>query len=517
VLSLGGGVAAGLFIAACIDQGLVCVNGLTRCGQSCADLSSDRHNCGACGLSCQTLQVCTNSVCQCEAGAVLCNGTCTATFSDPLNCGGCAGAGGVTCRSDQVCADGGCLSPCSLERLTFDRNNCGYCGHVCGAGQNCHAGSCGDDVVAACLNNGTAVGVQAATDGGTDFLGNAGRIGSSPRALATLPNFPNPVLLVADSTLQQLVVVDLESLAPRFLDAGFPTLDASPNHIWVEDPYIYVANSSANKVQIFQRVGSAYGLGDGGLQLVGISDFYTGMDTSPQAIAKIGNLLYVPLRGTASNPDAGQKVAQINIFDPVHPFLENIFDLGPLTLDAGSIARPSAVVAVSGALYVALNNLGPPPTSDPVSPGLLAKIVLPTGPPSPVSLGSLCLNAGWLATSSDGVYVSCSGKVAFDGGAPISTQGTEIAALNAQDQVVATWTPACPGGMDAGCVPPSIGRFAILGNRLYVGEQLGGRLFVVERVGAQLLERRGYATDGGPLLPCPDAGTSAVSDVIAVP
>ena len=76
----------------------------------------------------------------------VCNGVCTST-SDPKNCGGC----GVTCPSTQVCSAGGCadncligLSKCNGTCVDFavDNNNCGSCGHACPPTQGCVEGTC---------------------------------------------------------------------------------------------------------------------------------------------------------------------------------------------------------------------------------------------------------------------------------------------------------------------------------------------------------------------------------------
>ena|ERR1700687_1716889 len=76
----------------------------------------------------------------------------------------------------------------------------------------------------------------------------------------------------------------------------------------------------------------------------------------------------------------------------------------------------------------------------------------------------------------------------------------------------------CPS--DADCVPPSVNRFAVVGDVLYAGDA-GGRLFVVQNVENQLIERRGYdpVALGPPLAVCPPSpsGFGAVSDILSIP
>jgi hypothetical protein len=94
------------------------------CMGECFDLSSDRDNCGACGLSCQSspgmssIGVCAYGMCnrQCLQGWADCNGNdaddCEVnTNSDPLNCGGCGHA--CDAVAGQACVGGKCVvEPC---------------------------------------------------------------------------------------------------------------------------------------------------------------------------------------------------------------------------------------------------------------------------------------------------------------------------------------------------------------------------------------------------------------------
>jgi hypothetical protein len=346
-------------------------------------------------------------------------------------------------------------------------------------------------------------------------------VGSRPQALGTLSGVRTNVLLVADSAQQRLLQVRLSDNSVLTQSAA---LDGSPSHVWVEGSTVYVVNASSNTLQILQPSPLDAGIGPDGLPLVTVGRFNFGADTSPQAMVKVGTSLYVVLRGTDANPGAGQRVVQLDVRDPTNPGAGLAFDLSGLDLrpfDGGTaIARPTGIAAFgnAGILYVALNNLRPLPNPDPAGPGVLAKIDIDAGTISRVDLpADACINAQWLVPTSDTLYVGCGGAATFDGGnpmdgggVPISTDRTGIVALNTQDQRIATWSASCPSsGTDAGCIPPSVRRFAAFGSRLYIGDQYGGRVFVVEKVGNQL--------DAGlPILACPPSGggASTVSDVI---
>src|SRR5262245_48463815 len=86
-------------LSGCPNQGVVCTEGLSPCGRSCADLSADRYNCGACGALCQSGEVCQAGACKCQPGAATCDGTCAVLATDARHCGVC----GNSCGASQVC------------------------------------------------------------------------------------------------------------------------------------------------------------------------------------------------------------------------------------------------------------------------------------------------------------------------------------------------------------------------------------------------------------------------------
>jgi hypothetical protein len=191
--------------------------------------------------------------------------------------------------------------------------------------------------------------------------------------------------------------------------------------------------------------------------------------------------------------------------------------------DGGTaIARPYAIVARGGQLYVPLNNLDP--AYDVAGPGMLVRIdPQANNAITPIELpAAQCLNAGAVKLSPDGgtLYVGCSGFPTYDSSYNvIANRSAGVLALGPDDAVRSSWSAVCPATSDAGCAPPFPGRFAVRGNRLFVGDQSVGRMFVLEDTGAQLVERRGYADGGTPAQACGrnPAGFGNVSDVVALP
>jgi hypothetical protein len=154
-----------------------CNAGFGNCNGSAADgcetnLTSDVNNCGGCNQACSVANGsagCTNSQCtvaSCNAGFANCNGVATDGCETNLannvnNCGGCgnvcalanatAGCSGSAC-SISACTAGfancnGVTSDGCEVNTNTSVNNCGSCGHACGANQICSNGTCGASVL----------------------------------------------------------------------------------------------------------------------------------------------------------------------------------------------------------------------------------------------------------------------------------------------------------------------------------------------------------------------------------
>lgn len=591
-----------LLLTGCPPQGPVCSQGLSRCGEGCADLAADRRHCGGCGLQCGTGEVCQEGQCQCQPGSTRCQGECVVTAtdpqhcgdcgkacaagqscqasscacpvgrtfcagacvltaSDPRHCGGCAGAGGTACAANQVCNGGKCELSCSEPTptqcgqscvdlqtnsshckvcdqacpaaqscqggnclcpgngtlcgqscvdLQADPNHCGRCSRACENGQSCHRGSCTYDLVAACYLSGQVAGIQAESG----LRGPLEPLGSVPAALAALED----VLLSADQGDNKLYEAQLSSVNGHAF-APYPTaaqLGQVANHILVDDPYVYVVNAGEGTLQVLQR-----GPADGGLGLGTVGQLNFGPNTFPEAIAKLGQHLFIPLYGGYGyQAGAGQRVAKVDVSDPKNPQAVSSYDLRALDLkpfDGGSAwPRPFSITAHQGALYVALNNLDEFYT--PAGPGMLAHLDPGSGQLTAIDLGAeQCLNPGWVVSDGEKLYVSCQGRADFDPStwALRSVEQAGVVVLQSQDGGLTSWPMGCPPEPDGGCLPALPSRLAVTAGRVFLGDQNGGRVFALEQ-GAD----GGLVGRGAPIQVCPlspTTGVANVSDVLAVP
>jgi len=147
----------------CSNGSCVCPTGLVFCGGQCIDPKANTTYCGASG-TCSGANAGRN--CSSLAGwsAGFCNnGTCHATSCTAGNCHTSSnvceagnqntrcGSGGacVSCTGGKTCQSNECKCPsgqidCSgtCKNLTNDRENCGYCGFTCAAGQPCSSSQC---------------------------------------------------------------------------------------------------------------------------------------------------------------------------------------------------------------------------------------------------------------------------------------------------------------------------------------------------------------------------------------
>jgi hypothetical protein len=136
-----------------------------------SDVQTDRKHCGTCGHKCADGERCHNGACGCPSGKTDCDGECVDTRTDDENCKtcgnvchdpavtcnpmpphtayGCAASecGALKCQGQFKDCDDDLRDGCSsngCETLTTDRNNCGGCGIVCTADENCTPDSNGN-------------------------------------------------------------------------------------------------------------------------------------------------------------------------------------------------------------------------------------------------------------------------------------------------------------------------------------------------------------------------------------
>ena len=83
------------------------INYLTNCTGQYVNLNTDEANCGACGDTCASGELCNSGSCllSCQSALTDCIGTCTDIYNDETNCGGCGNA----CAGGQYCVSGSCM------------------------------------------------------------------------------------------------------------------------------------------------------------------------------------------------------------------------------------------------------------------------------------------------------------------------------------------------------------------------------------------------------------------------
>jgi hypothetical protein len=129
------------------------------CQGQCVTLSTDRENCGMCGVACASGSVCVMGQCQpsCAPPLLSCGMACVDPRWDPDHCSGCGMACPPTPNATRLCIMGNCTrSNCNAgfgdcnfnpqdgcERsFMSDPMNCGSCGRFCLNGQACVSGTC---------------------------------------------------------------------------------------------------------------------------------------------------------------------------------------------------------------------------------------------------------------------------------------------------------------------------------------------------------------------------------------
>ena len=118
-----------------------CSHDKIACYGECVDLKSDPDNCGVCGQTCNSAEVCSLGDCKtsCDSSLSKCGRACVNLNSNHDNCHEC----GNQCEDEQQCKFGQCVSECTegpeFERcdgtcvdVQTDVKNCGQCGLDCG-------------------------------------------------------------------------------------------------------------------------------------------------------------------------------------------------------------------------------------------------------------------------------------------------------------------------------------------------------------------------------------------------
>ena len=170
---------AALSIVHCIELGEpVAPCPFSECDGACIDTTKDRAHCGACGVACNSGEVCSAGSCavSCQAGLTECDSTCTNTDIDAANCGACGTkcAGGELCDGKGKCVGGAtgcspglivcndtCVDPNIDERFCGASGDCmgTNAGTVCADGELCDGmGTCALSCQTGLINcNGTCI------------------------------------------------------------------------------------------------------------------------------------------------------------------------------------------------------------------------------------------------------------------------------------------------------------------------------------------------------------------------
>ncbi len=118
-----------------------CANGETKCAASCVNLQNSYSNCGSCGTKCKGSQVCASSQCKCAAPNLVCDGVCVSVANNRDNCGAC----GNRCQGDLVCNGTSCGCPGGRSRCPNNGNRCvADLNECCAVGQALCNGACID-------------------------------------------------------------------------------------------------------------------------------------------------------------------------------------------------------------------------------------------------------------------------------------------------------------------------------------------------------------------------------------
>lgn len=95
----------------------VCPSDHSICGTDCTDIMTDRTNCGVCGVSCSSSQICQSGRCSilCSVSETRCFDGCHDVLYDAQNCGACGNA----CPVGLVCNSSVCTPPLPTTIPTY--------------------------------------------------------------------------------------------------------------------------------------------------------------------------------------------------------------------------------------------------------------------------------------------------------------------------------------------------------------------------------------------------------------
>jgi hypothetical protein len=289
-----------------------------------------------------------------------------------------------------------------------------------------------------------------------------------------------------------------------------------PNQLLVDGDLVYLVNAASGTLQVIARGPPD---GDAGLALSTVNELVLGPNTYPEGLVKVGTSLWVPLYGGvgAASAALGQRVVEVDITEPRNPRVIHEVSLTGIDLkpfDGGApVARPWAITALDGDVFVALNNLDPVDYR-PLGPGLVARINPLTRALRVLDLGASCLNPQWVAPLGGLLAVTCGGRASFDMQTfrLLAIEGAGAVVIDVDGRRLAQWQPEPVRCADAASCPLFLpGRFAVVGQSLFVADQNAGQVAVLDASDAGLTLRRALL----PMCPLDSVtGIANVSDVL---
>jgi stigma-specific protein Stig1 len=321
----------------------------------------------------------------------------------------CSSSKELTCASDQKVCSNACTS------VLTDASNCGACGHICGTGQGCSAGACVDcaanpaactaAVAVACFNTDE---VRFAAQDLTQ-VGPALAVGSGPEGLAEV----NGTFYVTNDLASSITPFTLAPLQAANA-IPVPATSADLSHVAAYNGLLFASSSAMQTVVVVDPVAGKV------VDEVSLAQT-AGESVNPQAIAFVGTKGYVALAAAGA-------VAVLDVSTATAPKVIRRIDVSKYATGTAQ-AYPSAVLAASGKVYVALNDAfdaafapvagayGKLVVIDPATDTVVGDTALDLGPD--------CLDASALALSGTTLWVGCGTfDVRGPGLAPVSIAAT---------------------------------------------------------------------------------------------
>lgn len=403
-----------------------------------------------------------------------------------------------TCPSDQALCGESCVS------LQSDANNCGACGHTCGAGQGCLLSACVDcsaggqgckaDVLAACFN---ANQVRAFDTTLAPVGAPVTTSASGPGSFATLQG----AIYVVDVTGGAVDEVTPPTATRISSVPGGSYNDLE--HLGAYRGLLYVSNAA---------VGSFVAIDPVGKKVVGEVSLSVGGDApNPLGFDFANGKAYVALAaGVGASPN-GLAVVDLSVPPPwtTKPAVSRI-DLSSFA-SAGVNPGVSRVLASGDEtrVFVTMNNLYDA-TFQPV-PGATGRLVVVNTSTNAVvggtavDLGTTCLNPSGMALSGTTLWIAC-GYTVFNG---TFTAGIGVdGALLPVDVSGATPVP----GTAIPVANHALGNVTICGTRGYAGTADSGTLVSFDPSARTVTAASETACPADPV-----SGFSAVFDVACAP